>query len=85
MPEKIESASTMGLRKTNRKVVSASERISEIPPSHIDMKPLKQFAYEKLPNCSLRNVLLIEADVLDTHTFLARLPIWLKLIRILDR
>jgi len=54
------------------------------PITHINMRPLKQFAYENLPKSPLRKVLLIEADVLDVHTFLARLPLWLNLLRTLD-
>jgi len=47
----------------------------------INIKPLKIFALNKLPNCSLRYLLLIEEEKLDVQTFLARMPIWLKLIR----
>jgi len=55
------------------------------PTIYINMKPLKQFAYEKLPECALKKILLIEHDFLDVDIFLARLPLWLNLIKILGR
>lgn len=52
---------------------------------HIDMTPVKRFAAERLPDCPLRDILLLEEDKLDAQTFLARFPVWLKLVRILER
>jgi len=48
----------------------------------INIKPLKIFALNKLPNCSLKYLLLIEDEKLDVQTFLARMPVWLRLLRI---
>lgn len=46
------------------------------------VKPLKRFALEKLPQDSpLREVLLCERDELEVSELLARLEIWLLLLR----
>jgi len=48
----------------------------------IRIKKLKDFAL-KLPSTHpLRSVLLVEDDKIDVVTFLARLPIWLRLARL---
>ena len=48
----------------------------------INLQPLKAFAL-KLPSSSpLRVILLLEDDELDVRTFLARMPVWLRLLRI---
>lgn len=48
----------------------------------VDIKPLKVFALEKLPkNCVLRNVMLTDKELLDVDEFLAKMEIWLKLLR----
>lgn len=52
---------------------------------YVDMKPVKRFAVEILPECPLKEILLLEDDKLDAHTFFARLPVWLRLIKILER
>jgi hypothetical protein len=48
---------------------------------NINMKPLKQFAAEKLSTSPLKEVLLLEDDRLDVHSFLVKLPTWLQLAR----
>jgi hypothetical protein len=46
----------------------------------INIKKLKQFALENLPqNSVLREVLLSQDDELEIYVFLARLPLFLKL------
>jgi hypothetical protein len=45
----------------------------------IDIRPLKEFARKKMPLSPLREVLLIEEDVIDANAFLAKLPLWLRL------
>jgi hypothetical protein len=46
----------------------------------IDLSDLKKFALERLPaNCPLREVLLAEGDEVEISTFLARLPVYLRL------
>ena len=52
---------------------------------YVDMKEVKRFAAKSLPECPLKEILLLEDDMLDAHIFLARLPVWLKLINILER
>lgn len=52
---------------------------------NIDMKPIKRFAAERLSESPLKKVLLLEDDKLDVHIFLARLPVYLNLINILER
>lgn len=52
---------------------------------HVNMKQVKRFAAERLPECSLREILLLEDDKLDAHIFVARLPVWLRLIDISER
>jgi len=49
------------------------------------MRPLKWFATEKLNRHSvLQDVLLQEKDEISAADFLARLPIWLTLLRRTD-
>jgi len=44
---------------------------------------LKEFAFNHLPKDStLRDIILSEEDEISVSTFLARLPIWLKLLKI---
>ena len=48
--------------------------------SKIDIRRLKDFAFTKLPRDSaLRDILLAETEEIDVFTFLALVPIWLKL------
>lgn len=48
----------------------------------VDIKALKAFALEKFPrDCALRDVLLAERDKLDVNEFLAKMDIWIKLLR----
>jgi len=49
--------------------------------NHVNMKPLKQFAAEKLSASPLKEVLLLEDDRLDVRSFLVKLPTWLQLAR----
>jgi hypothetical protein len=46
---------------------------------------LKAFAADRLPDCALRDVLLAEGDEITNAEFLARLPIWLSLLRRIAR
>ena len=48
----------------------------------IEIRRLKDFALKLPPNSPLRVVLLLEDDELDVQTFLARMPVWLRLLRI---
>ena len=49
----------------------------------IHVQRLKEFAFDKLPKDSaLREILLAESEELDALTFLARLPIWLRLMKL---
>jgi len=63
------------------------QKMSKVPllRHHINMKPVKRFAAERLPESPLKEILFLEDDTLDAYTFLARLPVWLKLINILER
>lgn len=46
----------------------------------ISIRKLKDFAYRELPkNWPLREILLLENEEIDVSTFLARLPLWLRL------
>jgi len=48
----------------------------------LNMSPLKKFAQEKLlPSSVLRQVLLSERDNLSFAEFVARIEIWLRLMR----
>lgn len=49
----------------------------------VDIRPLKSLA-RKLPDCALRTVLLAEEDEIDVVRFLALLPLWLRLARLVD-
>jgi hypothetical protein len=53
------------------------------PKHNVNIKRLKKFALEELPNSPLREILLAEgSDEVDILTFLARLPIWLRLAKL---
>jgi len=55
-----------------------------LPPTMVNIKKLKEFALEKLPkNSALREILISEEDKMDITVFLARLPLWLKLSKLL--
>lgn len=48
----------------------------------VDLRPLKVFALEKLPDSSLRDVILSELrEEVDVAAFLTVLPIYLRLSR----
>lgn len=48
--------------------------------TELNIQRLKEFALTKLPRDStLREILLAETKEIDISTFLARLPIWLRL------
>jgi hypothetical protein len=50
------------------------------PEVKLNLKPLKNFAIEKLPKKStLREILLLEPDTLSTSDFLTKLDIWTTL------
>lgn len=50
--------------------------------SRVNIKSLKLFAYEKLPEGSpLREVLLVENDEITVEEFLIKMDLWLKLSR----
>jgi len=52
----------------------------------IRIRKLKEFAFNHLPKDSmLRDIILSEEDEISVSTFLARLPIWLKLLKIETR
>lgn len=52
----------------------------------VNIQKLKSFALEELPECPLREILLAESsDEIDIPTFLARLPIWLRLAKLQRR
>ena len=54
-------------------------------PLPVNFRPVKLFALEKLPaNSPLRTVLLAEKDDLATNEFLAKLQIFLVLLRSRD-
>ncbi len=48
----------------------------------ISIRPLKVFVAEKLPESHvLREIVVCEPDVLAIESFLAKVPIWLMLLR----
>lgn len=50
--------------------------------SKINIMPLKQFVYEGLSKSShLRNILLSEKEKLTVSDFLAKMDVWLKVLR----
>ena len=53
-----------------------------MPIKIINIRSLKNFAFEKLPKSSiLRELLLDEKEELWMEEFLAKLDLWLKLLR----
>lgn len=52
----------------------------KMPETKVNLSRLKTFALEKLPkDWPLREILLAENEEIDVSTFLARLPLYLKL------
>jgi hypothetical protein len=49
--------------------------------ANVDIKPLKAFALEKLPDCALKDLLLAEHDFLNVYEFLVKIEIYLRLLR----
>lgn len=47
----------------------------------VDIRTLKEFAFQRLPDCALRDVLLAEQDFLNVDEFLTKMEIYLKLLR----
>jgi len=48
----------------------------------INIQRLKDFAFSEIPkDWPLREILITESEEVDVSTFLARLPVWLKLLR----
>jgi hypothetical protein len=51
--------------------------------STVDMTPLKRLALKRLPPASaLREVILNEPDEISSSEYIAKLPIWQKLLKI---
>lgn len=49
---------------------------------NVNIRQLKRFALEKLPQDSpLRVVLLSERDVLENRVFVAKMEVWISLLR----
>ena len=46
----------------------------------MDIAPLKAFAAEKLPKSALKDVLLAEKDRVPVTDFVARVPVYLRLL-----
>ena len=47
----------------------------------VNIRRLKTFALQKLPQAStLRDLLLAEADTMDASEFLAKMSVWLKVV-----
>jgi hypothetical protein len=61
--------------------IQESEKMPQETSKPINMKPLKQFAAEKLSGSPLKEILQFEDDRLDVDSFLVKLPIWLQLVR----
>lgn len=60
-----------------------SEKIEARNLSEVDLRGLKRFASESLPVDSvLRGILVGEDDKITADTFLARLPVWLRLSKL---
>lgn len=57
-------------------------KVVEMPKNKIKIERLKQFVLEELPtNSALRDILLAEKEELSKEEFLAKMDIWLNLIR----
>jgi len=51
--------------------------------TRINIRKLKDFAFAQLPrDWPLREILLSEEDELEIYTFLARMPIWLRVLKV---
>lgn len=54
-----------------------------MPRTKIEIRRLKTFASTNFPRYwPIRQILLLEDDLLDVNVFLARVPLWLRLIRL---
>jgi len=51
--------------------------------TQIEIRRLKTFAFTNFPKYwPIRQILLLEDDLLDVNVFLARVPLWLRLIKL---
>ncbi len=51
-----------------------------VPEFEVNLKRLKQFAFDTLPKTSpLRDILLSESDQISNNDFIAKMDLWLKL------
>jgi hypothetical protein len=49
----------------------------------VDIRPIKLFVARLPHDCTLRTVILLNEDMMEVSHFLAQLPLWLKLARLI--
>jgi hypothetical protein len=49
----------------------------------VDIRPIKLFVAQLPHDCTLRTVILLNEDMMEVSHFLAQLPLWLKLARLI--
>ena len=61
--------------------LSVHATLARTRAAKVNIKPLKAFALEKLPDCALKDLLLADQDFLNVHEFLVKTQIYLRLLR----
>ena len=68
-------------RKKAKESTERAEETGELSQTYVSMQSLKQFAQEKLPDSALKEILMSEGDEISAQEFIAKLPIYLKLLK----
>ena len=68
-------------RKKAKESTERAEEAAELSQTYVSMQSLKQFAQEKLPDSALKEILMSEGDEISAQEFIAKLPIYLKLLK----
>ncbi len=73
----------MKAMRVNTRISNGNESDIEERSEHIDIHRVKLWAKVNLPEIShLREILLLEEDLLSVYEFLAKMDIWIKLIEL---
>ena len=68
-------------RKKAKERTERAEEAADLSKTYVSMQSLKQFAQEKLPDSALKEILMSEGDEISAQEFIAKLPIYLKLLK----
>ena len=68
-------------RKKAKESTERAEAAANLSQTYVSKQSLKQFAQEKLPDSALKEILMSEGDEISAQEFIAKLPIYLKLLK----